>query len=163
MRKSLTVDELGDLLTRPLLAVLGTHYADGTTLLSPVWHEWRDGGFTVVVFDNDAKARHIKRDPRVSVVVADHQLPCAGIEVRADAQIVPTEQDLAPLRRMATRYIGPERGKAYIDSFDPATQLTLRILPGVMRTWDFADEAPFSPTAVEFQSALLPSGGTSDR
>jgi PPOX class probable F420-dependent enzyme len=115
VRKNLTIDELGDVLTRPLLAVLGTNYADGTTLLSPVWHEWRDGGFTIVVFDNDAKARHIRRDPRVSVVVADQELPCAGIEVRAEAQIVPTEPDLAPLRRMAARYIGPERGKAYID------------------------------------------------
>lgn len=152
MRKTLTVDELGDLLTRPLLAVLATNYADGTTLLSPVWHEWRDGGFTIVVFDNDAKARHIKRDPRVSVVVADDRLPCAGIEVRAEAQIVATDPDLMPLRRMAARYIGPERGKAYIDSFDPATQLTLRITPGLLRTWDFADEAPFSPTAAEFQS-----------
>jgi PPOX class probable F420-dependent enzyme len=153
VRKSLTIEELGDLLTRPLLAVLATRYADGTSLLSPVWHEWRDGGFTIVVFDDDAKARHIKRDPRVSVVVADNELPCAGIEVRAEAQIVPTEPDLAPLHRMAARYIGPVRGKAFIDSFDPATQLTLRIVPGVLRTWDFADEASFSPTAAEFQAA----------
>jgi hypothetical protein len=39
--------------------VLATNYADGTTLLSPVWFEWRDGGFTIVIFDNDAKAKHI--------------------------------------------------------------------------------------------------------
>jgi hypothetical protein len=107
-----------------------------------VWFEWSDGGFTIVVFDDDAKARHIKRDPRVSVVVADDRVPMGGIEVRAQAQIVPTDPELAPLRRMAARYIGPERGKTYIDGFDPATQLTLRIVPGVLRTWDFADEAP---------------------
>src|SRR6476620_7007926 len=151
MRKNLTLDELSDLLNKPLLAVLATNHADGTTLLSPVWHEWRDGGFTIVVFDDDAKARAVKRDPRVTVVVADHELPCAGIEVRGRAQIVPTESDLAPLRRMAARYIGPMRGKAYIDGFDPATQLTLRVVPGLLRTWDFDDEAPFSPASAEFQ------------
>ena len=146
MRKNLTLDELGDLLTKPnLFATLATNYADGTTLLSPVWHEWQDGAFTIVVFDDDAKARHIKRDPRVSVVVADTALPCAGIEVRARAEIVPTDPDLAPLRRMGTRYIGAERGNAFIDIIDPATQLTLRIAPGVLRTWDFADEPSFSP------------------
>ena len=145
MRKNLTLDELGDLLTKPILATLATNYADGTTLLSPVWHEWQDGAFTIVVFDDDAKARHIKRDPRVSVVVADTALPCAGIEVRARAEIVPTDPDLAPLRRMGTRYIGAERGNAFIDIIDPATQLTLRIAPGVLRTWDFADEPSFSP------------------
>ena len=40
----------------------------------------------------------------------------------------------------AWHHIGAERGTAYIDGFDPATQLTLRIVPGVLRTWDFADE-----------------------
>ena len=80
----------------------------------------------------------------MSVVVADDALPLAGIEVRAQAQIVPTDPDLAALRRMAVRYIGPQRGNAYIDGFDPSTQLTLRIVPGVLRAWDFADEVPLS-------------------
>lgn len=144
MRKNLSVDDVSGLLNGSHLATLATNYADGTTLLSPVWHEWRDGGFTIVIFDDDAKARHIKRDPRVSVVVADEKRPMAGIEVRGRAAIVPTDPDLAPLRRMAVRYIGPERAKEYIDSFDPSTQLTLRVVPGVLRTWDFADEAPLS-------------------
>ena len=151
MRKDVSVDELGYVLNAPLLATLATNYPDGTTLLSPVWFEWRDGGFTIVICDDDPKARAIKRDPRVSMVVADHQLPCAGIEVRGEATIVPTDPDLALHRRLAERYIGPERGNAYIDGYDPATQLTLRIVPGRLRTWDFADEAPFSPTAAEFQ------------
>ena len=60
MRKNVPVEELSDLLNQPTCAVLATNYADGTTLLSPVWFEWSEGGFTVVVFDNDAKARHIK-------------------------------------------------------------------------------------------------------
>ena len=94
MRKNLSVDELGYVLNAPLLATLATNYPDGTTLLSPVWFEWRDGGFTIVVWDDDPKARAIKRDPRVTVVVADNRLPCAGIEVRGEATIVPTEPDL---------------------------------------------------------------------
>ena len=144
MRKNLTPDDLRGLLNQPRCAVLATNYADGTTLLSPVWHEWRDGGFTIVVFDNNVEARHIRRDPRVSVVVADDAPPLAGIEVRGRAEIVPTDPDLAALRRMAVRYIGARHGNAYIDGFDPATQLTLRVVPGVLRAWDFADEAPLS-------------------
>jgi PPOX class probable F420-dependent enzyme len=151
MRKNIPPQELGGLLTQPRCAVLATNYADGTTLFSPVWFEWEDNGFTIVIFDNDAKAKHIKRDPRVSVVVADDRVPLSGIEVRGRAEIVPTDPDLAVLRRMAVRYIGSERGNAYIDGFDPATQLTLRIVPGVLRTWDFADEAPLSVEGVPSQ------------
>jgi hypothetical protein len=40
MRTNLTVEDLGDLLDRPLIAVLGTLRTDGTVLLSPVYHEW---------------------------------------------------------------------------------------------------------------------------
>ena len=149
MRKNIPVEELSGLLDQGRCAVLATKYADGTTLLSPVWHEWRDGGFTIVIFDGDVKARHIKRDPRVSVVVADDRVPMGGVEVRGEAQIVPTDPDLAPLRRMAVRYIGPKRGNAYIDGFDPSTQLTLRIVPGVLRTWDFDDEPPLSANRKE--------------
>jgi len=46
---------------------------------------------------------------------------------------------------MGARYIGAERSKAWLDLIDPATQLTLRIAPGLLRTWDFADEPSFSP------------------
>ena len=140
MRKTLTPEDLSNLLNQPRLAVLATSFADGTTLLSPVWHEWRDGGFTILVGTNDVKARHIRRDPRVSVVVADDLPPYAGIEVRARAEIVPTD-GLTTLRRLAVRYLGPRRGNAYADGSDASTQLTLRIVPGVLRTWDFADEA----------------------
>jgi hypothetical protein len=49
MRTNLTVEDLGDLLDRPPIAVLATLRTDGTVLLSPVYHEWRDGGFNIWV------------------------------------------------------------------------------------------------------------------
>jgi hypothetical protein len=48
VRKNLGPDDLGDLLEQPLVAVLATYRRDGTVLLSPVWHEWQDGGFNVI-------------------------------------------------------------------------------------------------------------------
>jgi PPOX class probable F420-dependent enzyme len=142
MRKGLTPDvDLKDFLDEPQPAVLATNFADGTTLLSPVWHEWRDGGFTIMIFTDDIKGRHIRRDPRVSVVVAEALPPLRGIEVRGIAQLSPAE-DLDTLRRIARRYLGQQRGDAYSDTFDVATQSTLRLVPGVLRAWDFADELP---------------------
>ena len=47
MRKGLAPEDLGDLLEQPRVAVLATYRRDGTVLLSPVWHEWRDRGFHV--------------------------------------------------------------------------------------------------------------------
>jgi PPOX class probable F420-dependent enzyme len=140
VRKDLTPEDLAGLLEQPRLAVLATHFSDGTTLLSPVWHEWRDGGFTILIGSNDVKARHLRRDPRVSVVLADDVPPYAGIEVRGLAELRPAE-DLVTLRRIAVRYLGDARGNAYADASDASGQTVIRISPTVTRTWDFADEA----------------------
>ena len=70
VRTNLTVEDLGDLLAKPLVAVLATLRADGTVLLSPVYHEWRDGGFNIWVEQQNVKARHLRRDPRATILVA---------------------------------------------------------------------------------------------
>ena len=75
MRKCLAVEDLGDLLEQPLLAVLATQRRDGSVLLSPVWHEWHDEGFSVATNSDGAKLRQLRRDPRASIVVCEHS-PC---------------------------------------------------------------------------------------
>ena len=84
MRQNLSIEELGDLVELPLLAVLATYRRDGSVLLSPVWHEWRDGGFQVVSRAADGKAKHLRRDPRASIVVAEHSRPYRGVELRTE-------------------------------------------------------------------------------
>lgn len=95
MRKGLTIEDLGDLIELPLLAVLATYRRDGTVLLSPVWHEWRRA-----------------------------QLVTAGV-----ADVV---------RRIASRYLGTDAGAAYAEN--AADDLLLRLEPGDLRAWDFADQ-----------------------
>jgi PPOX class probable F420-dependent enzyme len=137
MRKDLTMDDLGDLTGLRLLAVLATYRQDGTVLLSPVWHEWRDGGFHVVTRSRDVKARHLWRDPRASIVVCEHSPPYRGVEVRCNAQLLTAGVDDA-VKRIAYRYLGREAGAAYAEQ--AADDLLIRLEPGDMRAWDFADQ-----------------------
>ena len=137
MRKNLTVSDLGDLVDLPLLAVLATYRRDGTVLLSPVWHEWRDGGFHVVTGSDDVKAKHLQRDPRASIVVCEHSPPYRGVEVRGIAQLV-TAGVAEVVRRVASRYLGVQAGGAYADT--AADDLLIRIEPGDLRAWDFGDD-----------------------
>jgi PPOX class probable F420-dependent enzyme len=137
VRKHLTPDDLGDLLELPLLAVLATHRRDGTIMLSPVWHEWRDGGFSLVTGHGDGKAGHLRRDPWASIVVCDDAPPYRGMEVRATARLVPLD-DGAIVERIASRYLGEEAGRQYAESgYD---DLLIRLEPGELRGWDFADQ-----------------------
>jgi PPOX class probable F420-dependent enzyme len=136
MRRGLAVHDLGDLVELPLLAVLATYRRDGTVLLSPVWHEWGDGGFEVVTGSHDVKAVHLRRDPRASIVVCEHTPPYRGVEVRCNARLLTTVPD-GTVRRIASRYLGAEAGAAYAES--AADDLLIRLEPGDLRAWDFAD------------------------
>ena len=136
MRKGLTPGDLGDLLERPLLAVLATYRRDGRVLLSPVWHEWRDNGFNVVTGSRDVKAAHLRRDPRASIVVCEDPPPNRGLELQARAHLS-TMEDGTIVRRIATRYLGPEEGERYAAT--AGDDLLIRLEPGELRAWDFAD------------------------
>jgi PPOX class probable F420-dependent enzyme len=138
VRTNLGVADLGTLLDEPLLAVLATLRADGSVLLSPVWHEWRDGGFNVWTGAEDVKVRHLRRDPRASIVVAEVDGNLRGIEVRGVAELIAGEARDAG-RRIAARYLGEEAGPAYVDTIE-GTAMVVRIAPGILRAWDFADE-----------------------
>jgi PPOX class probable F420-dependent enzyme len=144
VRKNLSVEELGDLLERPFNATLATYRRDGSVLLSPVWHEWRDGGFSIGTFVDDIKLRQIEQRGLAAVVVADNEAPYRGIEVSGEPTIV-RDVDLAyaTFRRIAQRYLGPERAKPYLEKLvEP--MVTIRLVPGRLRTWDFADDEELS-------------------
>ena len=88
MRTNLTLDDIGGLLDEPLVAVLATLRSDGSVLLSPVWHEWRDGGFNLWLPADDVKTRHLRRDPRATLVVAESADPLRGVELRTQAELL---------------------------------------------------------------------------
>jgi PPOX class probable F420-dependent enzyme len=144
VRKDLSIDELGDLLERPFNATLATYRRDGSVLLSPVWHEWRDGGFSIFTGEDDVKVRHIERQGRAAVVVSDNESPLRGIEVSGSPTIVRDPQFAREtIHRIVTRYLGERRAQIYIDRAGGDT-VVIRLVPGRLRTWDFADDDALS-------------------
>ena len=138
MRTNLTVEDLGDLLDRPLVAVLATLRIDGSVLLSPVYYEWRDGGFNIWVEQQNVKARHLRRDSRATILVAESDPPLRAVEVRGRARFIEEGVSEAALR-IVTRYEDPEDGAADVEALR-GTDAIVRIEPGVIRAWDYADE-----------------------
>jgi PPOX class probable F420-dependent enzyme len=136
MRTDLGPEAVADLLASDLVAVLATRRADDSILLSPVWFEWSDGGFAVwATSRSDGKVRHIARDPRVSIVVANSTWPYKGIEVRGTATLH-DEGFYELLDRTARRYLGTERAERMVAEYAPG--VVIRIEPGSVRVWDYA-------------------------
>ena len=142
MRTNLIAADVADLLEARIVAVLATRRPDDTTLLSPVWFEWRDGGFNLWASANDkGKVAHIQRDPRVSIVVANSDWPYKGIEVRGEAQLSDdVDEFFGVVGRTSRRYFGDEAGAQFAATFT-RPGIVIRIEPGELRAWDYADEA----------------------
>jgi PPOX class probable F420-dependent enzyme len=138
MRTGLGIEDLDGFLDQPVVAVLATLRRDGSVLLSPVWHEWRDGGFNIWVGRDDVKANHVRRDPRASIVVAESRYPMRAVEVRSEARLLEEDAEETAIR-IASRYVGPDNGREYVQRWSGA--MTLRLEPGELRAWDYRDEA----------------------
>jgi PPOX class probable F420-dependent enzyme len=131
VRTNLSVADLGDLLEQPLVATLATYRKNGEVLLSPIWFEWRDGGFNLIVGRKDFKTQHLRRDPRASVAVYENALPLRGMELRGTATLF--TEGLQELRtRIWQHYLGT-------DPEGPgASEIGVRV-EGLLRAWDFSD------------------------
>lgn len=141
MRRNLPLQELGDLLDQPIVSTLATYRRDGTVLLSPVWHEWHDGGFNICAGTDDVKVRHLRRDPRASLVLYDQRPPYRGVEMRGVTRLVDAGAYAEALRRIAVRYLGQAAGTAYAGaSSGEGVVIRLEAGDGALRTWDFADD-----------------------
>lgn len=121
-----------------MVAVLATLRADGSVLLSPIWHEWRDGGFNLWVGAENVKVRHLRRDPRATIVVAESVPPLRGVELRGTARFI-DEGVTEIARRIAARYVGEEDAAVDTEALRGA-DLIVRIEPGHLRAWDYVDE-----------------------
>lgn len=91
----------------------------------------------MAVAPTDIKARHLRRDPRAVLVVAEALPPFRGVELTCEAQLL-ADGVRASEERMAVRYLGEELGAAYAGSMGEA--VIVRLEPGLLRAWDFADE-----------------------
>jgi PPOX class probable F420-dependent enzyme len=138
MRRNLSIDELDGLLEEPIIAVIGTYRRDGSVLLSPLWHEWQDGSFVFVSPLDRVKCRHVRRDPRASIVVYEQQRPFRGLEATCTAAIE-TEHVHETHARIAARYLGPEAGAAAAERKSTG-QAIVRLTPVSLRAWDYRGE-----------------------
>ena len=60
------------------------------------------------------------------------------MEVRTTAAFM--EEGVAEIaRRIAVKYIGEEKGAAYVEALG-GDDVIVRLMPGDIRIWDFADE-----------------------
>src|SRR5690348_13566397 len=114
MKLALTAPELRSLLDGPSPATLTLYREDGEAVTSPVWYRVNGDDLEFVVAATDKKLEHLRRDPRVIVLVFEAARPFRGVQVRGRVIVAP-DVDSQTRFAIASRYLGPDGGRAYAD------------------------------------------------
>lgn len=129
---------MAEFLQAKFLAVMATRRLDGTPLLSPVWYEYADGLFRVVVNQGDTKDQHLHRDRWLTLVIAEQAFPYRGVEVAGHADLSDAGASEATAR-MARRYLTVEAARSYLAKTADVPGRLVQLKPQRVRAWDFLD------------------------
>jgi len=139
MRRNLSPEELGDLLELPLNAILALHRADGSVLQTPVWHRWTGTQFLFYIPAGDRKPNMLRRDPRISFIVAESDHPFRTIQVEGTARLR-TDGFRTVARAIATRYVAAHDPDAEVDVYIGGDDgVWVEVVADRVRAWDYAD------------------------
>jgi PPOX class probable F420-dependent enzyme len=141
VRRNLSPEQLGDLLERPLNAILALHRADGSVLQTPVWHQWTGTHFVFYIPAGDRKPEMLGRDPRISFIVAESAHPFRTMQVDGTAK-VRTDGFRTVAREIATRYVAAHDPDADVNDYiGPEDGVWVEVIADRVRAWDYADAA----------------------
>ena len=118
------------LLKETHLAFLATVTADETPHVTPVWVDEEDGKVVVNTAEGRAKVAHVRRHPRVGVLVVDRDDPYTWVSIRGRVVDITTERAREHIDELSQRYEGKP--------FDhPEGQVRLKLVIEPERVMDY--------------------------
>ena len=137
--RAMTPGEMEQYLNGKSLANLATLKRDGSPQVAPVRYEYRDGKFFVSTAGSTAKARNVRRDPRVSVSIASPDEPYAYVLVHGRAKVTTDDME-ATVTSISVRYNGDEEGRAFArEVLKSSDNVLIEISPDRVITWTTSD------------------------
>jgi PPOX class probable F420-dependent enzyme len=111
---------------------------DDAPLATPVWYLYEPGGdVQVIVGASSQKAALVKAAGRASLCAQQEGLPYRFVTVEGRATFEEVDRDLR--FKTASRYLGDELAKAYIEQTDDRDSVLVRITPERWRTNDYSN------------------------
>lgn len=110
------------------VGILAVERDDGPPLASPVWYRYRPGGdVELMTEDESLKGRLLRSAGRAALTVQRETFPYAYVTVDGPVTLdEPADNDLLDI---ATRYLGPDGGRAYVEGTPAADNVLVRITP----------------------------------
>ncbi|RMD83633.1 MAG: TIGR03618 family F420-dependent PPOX class oxidoreductase [Candidatus Dadabacteria bacterium] len=130
--------EEDELLRSPQIGVLATADARGRPEASPVWYDYDGSRVRILVLDTSRKARNLRENPFASLTVDTRTPPYKGVILRGHVTLSGPDPDLR--RKLAERYLGPEKAARYIAATSSLDERDVLITLHVTSrfSWDYS-------------------------
>lgn len=142
MTTAMTREERGAFLADTHVGLVAVADPAGGPLVVPVWYEFTPSeGIRFVTGATSRKAMLLRAAGRAGFCVQTEAPPYRYVSVEGPVTIGPVAYE-RDIRAMALRYLGPERGAAYLTNFaadlDVSEQALFTITPERWRTVDYS-------------------------
>lgn len=109
---------------------VATVRADGAPHVTPVWFVLDGDDLIFNIGEDSAKAKHLRRDPRISLCVDDETLPLTCVVIEGTATFQANAPDLLEwVTRIGGRYMGADRAEEYGKRNSVPGVLLVRVTP----------------------------------
>lgn len=120
--------DLEELLSGPNVAILATVDGKARPHGVPIWYVYEGGVFLISADRESQKVRNIMRTGNAALIIDRRETPYHSAMVRGRAEIGPAPSDEFRLR-LAIRYLGEERGRAYQSQGSSDSGVTITLHP----------------------------------
>lgn len=132
--------ELAEFLDAALIPIrLGCRHTNGGLWMLSLWYDYDGEYFRCATGSESAVARFLREDPAVCFEVSTNRPPYMGVRGAGTATLLPDEEKTL-LGSLLDRYLGGRESElATLLLDDDRAEMTIRIEPDRLFTWDFTD------------------------
>ena len=110
------------------VAILSSVDSRGRAHAAPIWYLYENGSFIISTGRGSQKHRNVEANPHISLVADRRTLPYYAVMMSGVAEIGPPRTPEDRLR-LATRYLGEDLGRRYVERTSDENSITIRLTP----------------------------------
>jgi len=139
----LSPDEVLEFLNYVTVARVCTHNKDGSIHAAPVWFYYEGGKIIFGTPEESVKARNIRRDNQVTILVDDEGPPTRGVIIYGEAELTKEKIDESALK-VFSRRMDSQRALDYREGLFKLTNwVTVVITPKKIASYDYVKDTQY--------------------
>jgi hypothetical protein len=139
-----------ELLTSRIPARLAYNWTDGTPRVVSIWFHWDGTDIVMASLPGAPKLKALQSGDRVAITIDTNDPPYHILSIRGTAEVTQTQGVVTEYALAAVRYLGKERGEAYVGSLPPEIRMgRIAVRPDQVVVLDFETRFPSPVTALQ--------------